>query len=156
MCKFNFYTHSPHAAQCWFFEGTIMWLFEQPVGTPTCHHISFPCSVRTGQRKESYNAGAPPPKAIITLFLYTRHYATASNGKCYDSTTISWRMKLLFHKWLTFLTLWFLSNQTISDVCPKWSHFSSPTTWYIKSHIRLTETFWPILLFTRRYQTDSC
>jgi len=37
----------------------------------------------------------------------------------------------------------------------KWSPFSSPTTCYIKSHIRLTETSWPILLFTLRCQTDS-
>ena len=78
--------------------------------------------------------------AIITLFSYTRHYATANNDKCCVSTTISWRLKPLFHKWLIFLTVSVLRHHTISDVCPKWSHFPPPTTRYTKSFVWHTET----------------
>ena len=30
MCKFYFFTHFPHTAKCWCFEGTVMLLFERP------------------------------------------------------------------------------------------------------------------------------
>jgi len=64
-------------------------------------------------------------------------------------------MKLLFHKWLTFLTVSVLSHHNISDVCLKWSHFPSPTTWYTKSHLSHIEKSWPILVFTFWWQTDT-